>query len=87
MPTCAAGATSVVGINLPTFVERDTSDTRDVSCLHVSSGLTSRPSLSVPGHPLGDKEFSRVVGINLPTFVERHKACRMLWKKAGCRRD
>ena len=37
----------------------------------VSSGLTSRPSLSEVRLTSNAKQVKRVVGINLPTFVER----------------
>ena len=62
----------VVGINLPTFVERLDARRGPRSRWPVSSGLTSRPSLS-GRQPAGQGRCRpRVVGINLPTFVERH---------------
>ena len=61
----------VVGINLPTFVERSTARRRGPSAGRVSSGLTSRPSLSGVCGELCLCGAMCVVGINLPTFVER----------------
>ena len=61
----------VVGINLPTFVERRLGLSCSPRRRRVSSGLTSRPSLS--GRTGCPRRIGavRVVGINLPTFVER----------------
>ena len=61
----------VVGINLPTFVERRQTREDSSRVWRVSSGLTSRPSLSVGRALDAAKPGPSVVGINLPTFVER----------------
>ena len=48
--------------------------------MSVSSGLTSRPSLSVEAEVVAFHGQPRVVGINLPTFVERPQyATRTRW--------
>ena len=44
---CAGAPTSVVGVNLPTFVERVALLSSQLFAFRLSSGLTSRPSLSV----------------------------------------
>ena len=46
---------AVVGVNLPTFVERATTATGKAAAATLSSGLTSRPSLSAhtPGPERG----------------------------------
>ena len=72
----------VVGINLPTFVERSTCSRRASPASPVSSGLTSRPSLSVAIRGAGVHPHPGVVGINLPTFVER----RWSWRTSRTRR-
>ena len=61
----------VVGINLPTFVERRGCRRSGGARRTVSSGLTSRPSLSVACSRGRERRRAGVVGINLPTFVER----------------
>ena len=65
---------SVVGVNLPTFVERGTACRRAWLRRNLSSGLTSRPSLSARTQAAHRRAGSPVVGVNLPTFVERLKA-------------
>ena len=64
----------VVGINLPTFVERRCALSRALCRPRVSSGLTSRPSLSEHNERRPQIDRQGVVGINLPTFVERPSA-------------
>ena len=64
-------AVRVVGINLPTFVERGCPSSALMPLPCVSSGLTSRPSLSAARGCSSRRLVPRVVGINLPTFVER----------------
>ena len=69
-----ASSPSVVGVNLPTFVERSWPPSRGCRCGGVSSGLTSRPSLSGAAAVRVGAHSRRVVGVNLPTFVERPSA-------------
>ena len=67
----ASTIAGVVGVNLPTFVERRRSIPRIPTAARVSSGLTSRPSLSGWSWRFSGRQLSSVVGVNLPTFVER----------------
>ena len=57
----AGALASVVGINLPTFVERPTTTTRARRGRRVSSGLTSRPSLSGQSQVDQARQEARVV--------------------------
>ena len=77
----------VVGVNLPTFVERRlASTTRFALASAVSSGLTSRPSLSaLMPRCVAARHAGGVVGVNLPTFVERcdRRACHRIGRQVS----
>ena len=72
----AARSCPVVGVNLPTFVERHGMSRKGLPAKQLSSGLTSRPSLSAKPPAPPRMEQGPVVGVNLPTFVERPTLCR-----------
>ena len=63
----------VVGVNLPTFVERHNHAFHANRPMPLSSGLTSRPSLSADLLRRVERRAASVVGVNLPTFVERRR--------------
>ena len=77
---------TVVGVNLPTFVERGGRHARaprDVAAV-VGVNLPTfveRPTLSSPSAPT-----ATVVGVNLPTFVERLSSTQIAAMTDNCRR-